>query len=411
MTASSIGWTPLFLNADPVSTGTKWPASVPRRMTCLRSASLIGSSPRYFSRTSSSSPQTVSSSLCRHSSASASCAGSMSRSWYTAPFSSPSHTIAFILTRSMTPLKSASLPIGSWTTAGRRLQPRLDHLDGAEEVGAGAVHLVDEAHPRHVVLVGLAPHGLGLRLDAGDRVEHGDGAVEDAQRALDLDREVDVAGRVDDVDAVVVPERRGRRRRDRDAALLLLGHVVHDRGALVDLADLVGLAGVVEDALGRRGLARVDVGHDPDVAVSLEGILTLGHFYFTFSTVRISAHKSRSAPGPPVAAWSTSVAGTQRSRAIPGSGEGQARAARQRLINCSAQLGVRDVPRSERSDLAAPDSLAEAIGAQIKFRPPPGARPLEGQSTRSPVGRAARRQRGDRRLGRWSPQISGRSRR
>jgi hypothetical protein len=50
-----------------------------------------------------------------------------------------------------------------------------------------------------------APHRLGLRLDTGDRVEHRDRAVEHAQRPLDLDREVDVAGRVDDVDAVVVP--------------------------------------------------------------------------------------------------------------------------------------------------------------------------------------------------------------
>jgi hypothetical protein len=63
------------------------------------------------------------------------------------------------------------------------------------------VHLVDEADARNVVLVGLTPDGLGLRLDAGDAVEHGDRAVEHAQRALDLDGEVDVAGRVDDVDA------------------------------------------------------------------------------------------------------------------------------------------------------------------------------------------------------------------
>jgi hypothetical protein len=70
------------------------------------------------------------------------------------------------------------------------------------EVGAGAVHLVDEADARHAVLVGLAPHGLGLRLDAGDPVEHRDRAVEHAQRALHLDGEVDVAGGVDDVDLV-----------------------------------------------------------------------------------------------------------------------------------------------------------------------------------------------------------------
>ena len=56
--------------------------------------------------------------------------------------------------------------------------------------------------------------------------------------------------------------------------------------AVVDLADLVGLAGVVEDALGRRGLARVDVGHDADVAGALEGKFALGHLYFTFSRSR-----------------------------------------------------------------------------------------------------------------------------
>ena len=58
----------------------------------------------------------------------------------------------------------------------------------------------------------------------------------------------------------------GRGGRDGDAALLLLLHPVHRRGALVDLTDLVVDAGVEQDPLGRRGLARVDVGHDPDVA-------------------------------------------------------------------------------------------------------------------------------------------------
>ena len=77
----------------------------------------------------------------------------------------------------------------------------VDHrLHALSEVGADAVHLVDVGDARDVVLVGLAPHGLGLRLDTGNGVEQGDGAVEHAQRALDLDREVDVARRVDDVD-------------------------------------------------------------------------------------------------------------------------------------------------------------------------------------------------------------------
>ena len=147
-----------------------------------------------------------------------------------------------------------------------RVQPGDDHLDAAVELGTGAVELVDEADARDVVAVGLAPDRLGLRLDAGDTVEDRDGTVEDAQRALDLDGEVDVARGVDDVDGVAVPLAGRRGGRDRDAALLLLLHPVHRGRALVDLTDLVVDAGVVEDPLGRGGLARVDVGHDPDVA-------------------------------------------------------------------------------------------------------------------------------------------------
>jgi hypothetical protein len=147
-----------------------------------------------------------------------------------------------------------------------RVQPVADHVHGPEEVGPGAVHLVHEAHPRDAVLVGLPPHLLGLRLHAGDRVEHGDGAVENPQRPLHLDGEVDVPGGVDDVDGVVTPRGLRRGGRDRDAALLLLRHPVHRRRAVVDLADLVVDPGVIQDPLGRRGLARVDVGHDPDVA-------------------------------------------------------------------------------------------------------------------------------------------------
>ncbi len=157
-----------------------------------------------------------------------------------------------------------------------RAEAILDHLHAALEARAGAVELVDEAHARDVILLGLAPHRLGLRLDAGNAVEARDRAVEHAQRTLDFDREVDVAGRVDDVDAVIVPEARRGSRRDRDPALLLLLHPVHRRGALMDLADLVGLAGVVEDTLGRRRLAGIDVRHDADVAILLER-MAAGH--------------------------------------------------------------------------------------------------------------------------------------
>src|SRR5215210_7845665 len=140
------------------------------------------------------------------------------------------------------------------------------HVDAAEEVRTGAVQLVDEAHARDAVLLGLPPHLLGLRLDAGDTVVDGDGTVEHPQGPLYLDGEVDVPRGVDDVDVVAVPGALRRGRRDGDAALLLLLHPVHRGRAVVDLTDLVVDTGVEEDALSRRGLAGVDVRHDPDVA-------------------------------------------------------------------------------------------------------------------------------------------------
>ena len=132
------------------------------------------------------------------------------------------------------------------------------------------VHLVGEDDARHVVLVALAPDRLGLRLDALVGIEHAYRAVEDAQRTLDLDGEIDVAGGVDDVEALAVPIGGRRGRRDGDAALLLLLHPVHGGGALMDFADLVAAAGVKEDPLGRRRLAGIDVGHDAEVAVVLD---------------------------------------------------------------------------------------------------------------------------------------------
>src|SRR6185369_7459177 len=100
--------------------------------------------------------------------------------------------------------------------------------------------------------------------------------------ALDLDRKVDVAGGVDDVYAEAIlrvrtfqgnPRARGRGRGDRDAALLLLLHVVHGRGAVVHLADLVVDARVEKDPLGRSRLTGINVGHDADIARSFEWVL------------------------------------------------------------------------------------------------------------------------------------------
>src|SRR6202042_553835 len=77
------------------------------------------------------------------------------------------------------------------------------------EIGAGLIHLVGEDDARNAVFVALTPDGFGLRLNALVRIEHAHRAVEHAQRTLDFDGEVDVAGSIDDVETlgVAVPGR------------------------------------------------------------------------------------------------------------------------------------------------------------------------------------------------------------
>src|SRR6478609_4320052 len=162
---------------------------------------------------------------------------------------------------------------------GRDAQAVLHRIQIHLEIGAGLVELVHERDARNVVLVGLAPDRFALWFDAVTAVEHRDRAIQHAQAAFDFDREVDVARRVDDVDAVLLglvraesgrPEAVDRGGRDGDTALLLLLHPISRRGAFVHLADLVVDAGVVEDPFGNGRLAGIDVGHDADVARAFE---------------------------------------------------------------------------------------------------------------------------------------------
>ncbi len=71
---------------------------------------------------------------------------------------------------------------------------------------------------------------------------------------------------VDDVNRMTSPVHRGCRGRDGDAPFPLLVHPVHLGRALVNLAHAVDPPGVVEDALGERGLAGINVGDHTDVA-------------------------------------------------------------------------------------------------------------------------------------------------
>ena len=152
-----------------------------------------------------------------------------------------------------------------------RVVPQLfaELLADAVRVGALPVGLVDEGEARDAVAAHLTVDRHRLRLHTRDGAQHEDGAVEHAQGTLDLDREIDVTRRVDDVDVVAGPLAVRRGGLDRDAALAFEVHRVHLGAHAVFTLDVVNdpdALGIKEDALRERRLPRVDVRADTDVA-------------------------------------------------------------------------------------------------------------------------------------------------
>src|SRR5208283_326043 len=109
-------------------------------------------------------------------------------------------------------------------------------------------------------------------------IEDDDTAVEHAQGALHLGGEIDVARGVDQVDGAVAPGERDAGAVDRDAAFLLLGIVIGLGGARVDVTELVLGAGVVQNVVGGRGFAGVDVRNDAEVADLAQVETSVGHY-------------------------------------------------------------------------------------------------------------------------------------
>ena len=98
-------------------------------------------------------------------------------------------------------------------------------------LGGGEVDLVDHRHDLMVVLDRLVDVGQRLRLDALRRVDHQQRALAGGEAARDFIGEVDVAGRVHQVELIGLAVRRlpvepHGLRLDGDPALLLDVHIV-----------------------------------------------------------------------------------------------------------------------------------------------------------------------------------------
>lgn len=100
-------------------------------------------------------------------------------------------------------------------------------------IGIHTIELINESDEGHIVSLHLSVDSHCLTLNAANAAQNEHSAVENAQSSLDLDGEVDVAGRVDDVDVVALPVDVGRRRLDGDTTLSLQLHRVHGSTHLV----------------------------------------------------------------------------------------------------------------------------------------------------------------------------------
>ena len=142
----------------------------------------------------------------------------------------------------------------------------LDLAERPEEVGSLAVEHVDHEQPREAELLGELLDPRGTDLEAHHSGDDDERALDDAERAARLTLEGGVAGAVDEVDLAALPLGVRDRQRDRDGAPLLVLVGVGDGRAGLDRAEAVDLAGLVEQRLDERRLARPAVTDDGDVA-------------------------------------------------------------------------------------------------------------------------------------------------
>ena len=142
---------------------------------------------------------------------------------------------------------------------------QVEHLVGDfGGAGVGAIDLVDDDDGLQPHLQRLDDDEFGLRQRPLGGIDQDQRAVNHIEDALDLAAEIGVAGRVDDVDAGVLPDQRGGLGQDGDAALAL--QVVGIERALGHPLVLAERAGLLQQTVDQGGLAVVDVGDNGDIA-------------------------------------------------------------------------------------------------------------------------------------------------
>src|SRR4051794_1997564 len=71
------------------------------------------------------------------------------------------------------------------------------------KIGSHAIHLIDERDARNIILVGLAPDGLRLRLHASNCIKNSNRAVQHAKGPLNFSGKIHVPRGINDIDTLL----------------------------------------------------------------------------------------------------------------------------------------------------------------------------------------------------------------
>ena len=167
----------------------------------------------------------------------------------------------------------AHLRAGLDRLVGRDCEDLLELAFHRRNIRAREVDLVDHGNDVEPRLVREVHVRHGLRLDALGCVDEEEGAFTGGERAAHLVGEIDVTGRVREVQLISLPIlreilHRDRVRLDRDPALPLEIHRVEELVLLLPLGDGRGR---LEETVGERGLPVIDVGDDGEIPCQFNG--------------------------------------------------------------------------------------------------------------------------------------------
>ena len=166
---------------------------------------------------------------------------------------------------------------------------RANIFNNVVKVGTSAVHLIDESNTRNAVFLSLAINSFRLRLNASNTAKNEDSTVKNTKGAFYFSREVHVSRGINDVNADIfffakledaglfelLPAGSNSSGGDGDTTLFFLLHPVCRSSAVMNFTDFVNHACVEQDSLRQRGLARIDMGTDPDITGALKRVFTV----------------------------------------------------------------------------------------------------------------------------------------